>query len=40
MIRAGRLLITIAFILAETAVGAAPVRLARTPDFHAGKKVF
>ena len=40
MIRAGRLFITFAFILAGTAAGAAPVRLARTPDFHAGKIAF
>ena len=40
MIRAGNLFITFAFILAETAVVAAPVRLARTPDFHAGKIAF
>jgi tricorn protease len=40
MIRASRLFITFAFVLAGTAVGAAPVRLARTPDFHAGKIAF
>ena len=40
MIRAGKLFITFAFILAGTAVVAAPVRLARTPDFHAGKIAF
>lgn len=40
MIRAGRLFVVFAFILAGTAVIAAPVRLARTPDYHAGKIAF
>ena len=40
MIRTGRLFITFAFVLTATAAGAAPVRLARTPDFHAGKIAF
>lgn len=40
MIRAGKLFITFAFILAGMAAVAAPVRLARTPDFHAGKIAF
>jgi tricorn protease len=41
MIRPLKLLfITFAFILAGTAAAAAPVRLARTPDFHAGKIAF
>jgi tricorn protease len=38
--QAGRLLVAIALALAGTAVEAAPVRLARTPDFHAGKIAF
>ncbi len=40
MIQAVRLFITFAFVLAGTAAGAAPVRLARMPDFHAGKIAF
>ncbi len=40
MIRAGSLFITFALFLAATAAEAAPVRLARTPDFHAGKIAF
>jgi tricorn protease len=31
---------TFAFILAGTAVGAAPIKLARMPDYHAGKIAF
>jgi tricorn protease len=40
MIRAGKLFVTFAFILAVTALNAASVRLARMPDYHAGKITF
>ncbi|MCC6126125.1 MAG: PD40 domain-containing protein [Pirellulales bacterium] len=40
MIRAGKWFITFAFIFVGTTGSAAPVRLARTPDFHEGKIAF
>ncbi len=40
MFRTGRSLIALAFLLAAAAAIAAPVRLARTPDYHAGKIAF
>jgi tricorn protease len=40
VIRAGTLLVTFALVLAGTTAEAAAVRLARTPDFHAGKIAF
>ncbi len=40
MIQTSRFFISFAFLLTATAAGAAPVRLARTPDFHAGKIAF
>jgi tricorn protease len=40
MLRAGRSFIALAFLFAVSAACAAPVKLARTPDYHSGKIAF